>query len=1011
MCIRVCFSFLLLHSVLLFCNGFHVPEFLGNETDRVALLEFKSKITHDPLDVLASWNESIHFCKWHGVTCSRRHQQRVIILNLKSLNLAGSISPHIGNLSFLKVLKLQNNGFTHEIPSEIGCLRRLQVLALHNNSIGGGIPSNMSRCSNLVEIYLSHNLLVGKIPSELSSLPKIEVLHLDSNNLTGSIPSSLGNLSCIQKLFLGDNKLDGSIPDSVGSLKNLEELSLAENRLSGTLPSSIFNISSLVAFDVGVNRVQGGIPLDFGFTLPNLLFLSLGFNQITGVIPSSMFNASKLEVFQVTSNNLTGEVPSLEKLQRLTVFRIATNSLGSGGHHDLNFLCSLTNATSLKHLDINNNNFGGLLPGCICNLSITLETLILNSNKIFGSIPAGIGKFINLQTLHMWDNQLSGTISPAIGELQNLVTLALNANRLSGNIPPSIGNLKKLLQLYLFENFLQGSIPSSLGQCQSLTTINLSYNNLSGTIPPQLMDLTSLSVGLDLSRNQLVGSLPTEVGKLINLEILFISRNMLEGEIPSTLGSCIKLEQFKLGGNLFQGPIPLSLSSLRGLRVLELSQNNISGEIPKFLVELQLVQNLNLSYNDLEGVIPTEGVFKNASAISVFGNSKLCGGIPEFQLPICGSEKSKHKRLTIAVKLAAAIISVLVGILLSVSFLFLCWVRKRKDKKKPNSSINSLRHLSYQNLYNATDGFSSANQIGMGSFGSVYKGILDEGKTIIAVKVLNLLHHGASKSFIAECSALRNIRHRNLVKILTVCSGVDYKDKTVEAPKRLNFLQRINIAIDVACALKYLHHDCQPATAHCDLKPSNVLLDHEMTAHVADFGLAKLLPPAHLQTSSIGVKGTIGYIAPEYGLGSEVSINGDVYSYGILLLELMTRKRPSDIMFEGNMNLHNFARTVLPDHVMDIVDSTLLADDEDLTITSNQRQRQARINNIMECLISVVRIGVACSMESPQDRMNMTIVVHELQSIKSILLGPKTVSNKQKGNQMIQTILQVLPVR
>ncbi|KAH9703929.1 putative LRR receptor-like serine/threonine-protein kinase [Citrus sinensis] len=990
--IRVSCSFFAPYTVLLFyfTSRLLPHQFLGiqastvasNETDRLALLQFKSKITHDPLGALGSWNASIHFCNWYGVTCSRRHQQRVTILDLGSLKLAGSITPHIGNLTFLKVLNLENNSFTHEIPSEIGRLRRLQ------------------------------KQLVGKLPSDFSSLLKIEFLSLGFNHLTGSIPSSFGNLTSIDTLYLSQNNLDGSSPDTLGLLKNLGTLALAANRLSGTIPSSIFNISSITVFEAGTNQIHGCIPLDIGFSLPNLQFFSVMFNQITGSIPPSISNASKLEVLQVTDNKLRGEVPYLEKVQRLSIFMITGNSLGSGGRHDLNFLCSLTNATMLIWVGINVNNFGGILPGCISNFSTTLEMFLLDHNKIF----------VNLQSLHMWNNQVSGTIPLAIGELQNLGILALDSNRLSGNIPPSIGNLKKLVELYVSDNFLKGSIPSSLGLCESLTTIGLFNNNLSGTIPPQLMGLTSL-VALDLSRNQFRGSFPTEVGNLINLETLTVSGNILQGEIPSTLGSCIKLEILEMQGNVFQGPIPSSLSSLRGLTILDLSRNKLSGEIPEFLVGLKVIENLNLSYNDLEGMVPTEGVFKNASAISVLGNNKLCGGISEFKLPPCGLKKSRERRLTFELKLVIAIVSGLMGLALTLSISFLCWVRKRKEQSNPNSLINSLLNLSYQNLHNATDGFSSANLIGTGSFGSVYKGVLDEGRTTVTVKVFNLHHHRASRSFIAECRALRSIRHRNLVKVFTACSGVDYQgndfkalvyefmqngsleewlypvnreDEVDKAPRNLNLLQRLNIAIDVASALDYLHHDCQPITTHCDLKPSNILLDEEMVAHVGDFGLARFLPPTHVQTSSIGVKGSIGYIAPEYGLGSEVSTNGDVYSYGILMLELIIRKKPSDIMFEGDMNLHNFARMALPDHVMDIVDSTLLNDVEDLAIISNQRQRQIRVNNIIECLISMLRIGVTCSMESPKDRMKMTNVVHELQSTKNILLGSRTMREMQR---------------
>ena len=350
--------------------------------------------------------------------------------------------------------------------------------------------------------------------------------------------------------------------------------------------------------------------------------------------------------------------------------------------------------------------------------------------------------------------------------------------------------------------------------------------------------------------------------------------------------------------NHFYGSIPTSLRSLRSLANLDLSNNNLSGQIPVYLERLSFLKYLNLSYNHFEGQVPTEGVFSNASAVVLTGNDRLCGGIAELHLPLCHFNEPKEQKRTVPLKVILIVCGVL-GMLL-LSLLLFCWLRNRGVKAEPSSAFrlgNSVLLVSFQQLLKATDGFAKTNLIGHGSFGRVYRGILDQNqeRNIIAVKVMNLQEQGASKSFLTECKTLRNVRHRNLVKIISVCSSIDFQGNPFKAliyefmpngslerwlhepieangisngePKILNFRQRLNVAIDVVSALDYLHHHCEVPAVHCDLKPSNILLDHDMVAHVGDFGLARFFPKSMNNfsgnsTSTLGLKGTVGYAAP-----------------------------------------------------------------------------------------------------------------------------------------------------
>ncbi|XP_073138548.1 uncharacterized protein [Henckelia pumila] len=978
---------------------------LSNKTDFQALLAFKkavSDIRDSPHGALGSWNGSVHFCDWQGISCCKRRRNRVVSIDLSSGGLVGSLSPYLGNLSLLRRIDVQSNYFSGEIPEEIGRLRWLEQVEFSQNNFSGGIPRNLSQCKNLCFLNLASNSLTGPIIPELGSLPKFRSLCLSMNNLSGTIPPSLGNLTNLAQLSLSRCGLQGGIPESLAQLRSLASMDLSCNDLTGGVPRGLYNVSSSITiFSMGFNRLQGKIPSDVGFTLPKLTAFHLQSNDFDGSLPPSLSNASFLQSIYLFSNKFTGEMlKDFSRLSDLQELLIHSNGLEG----DVSFLSSLTNCTNLQTIAVNSNNLSGSLPESIGNLSTQLNSLYIGENRIHGNIPSGIQNLVGLTRVTFEGNFLEGPIPRGIGKLCKVQEIELQSNQLAYEIPYSLGNLTLLNHVDLSYNNLRGMIPQSLSNCSKLVYLALSFNNLSGEIPREIFSLSSISTCFNLAHNGFTGSIPQEIGSLSNLLELDLSHNRLSGVIPNTLRCCLVLESLQLQNNSLEGSIPVALDALKALEDLDLSQNKLSGIIPSFLGNELNLKNLNLSFNKLKGEVPKQGVFLNESAISLKGNEYLCGGLAFLKLPPCSSSSNLIKIL----------IPVLVVGAICLTLSCICvFVYRRRILRKIHSSTSPFEdrflRLSYGDLLKATDGFSETNLLGSGQFGSVYRGILDDKHLSIAVKVLNLEIKGASKSFMTECNALRGIRHRNLLKLLSVCESIDFQgidfmalvyelmDKGSlekwlhddyaqeeghpqrESNRYLSITQKLSIAIDIASAVEYLHHGTDSIIIHGDLKPSNILLDENMTAHVGDFGLAKVVssifPAYNGNSSSVAIKGTIGYIPPEYGITDNRTTQGDVYSFGIFVLEMFTNIRPTDdVALNGHSSLHHLVRHALQNQDMNIVDHIIPRED----------RYNSKLRNCVNCILEV---GVACSMESPKDRMTMTDVVRDLNKIQKAYLG------------------------
>ncbi|KAH9699477.1 putative leucine-rich repeat receptor-like protein kinase [Citrus sinensis] len=891
-------------------------------------------------------------------------------LGLSFNQFSGSIPPEIGYLTHLKLLSFSKNQLSGFIPHEIGRLSSLNGLNLYSNFLKGSIPPSLGNLTSLIYIDIGNNLLSGSIPNEVGNLKSLSDLRLDNNTLSGSIPLSLGNLTKLGTLYLHTNALFGSIPYEIGNLKSLSDLQLSYNTLNGSIPFSLGNLTNLAILYIGINALSGSIPNEIG-NLKSLLDLRLDNNTLSGSIPLSLGNLTKLEevsfdsLYYLYALILMEQVGSSFNYQSLQYLDI--NALSSSIPDEIG------NMKSLSDLQLSENILNGSIPLALGNLT-NLVVLDLSTNKLSGSIPLSFANLTSLSILYLYENSLCDSIPKEIGNMNSLSILDLSSNKLNGSIPLSLANLTNSLKvLYLSSNHIVGEIPLGHGMLSSLIQLTLNNNELSGQLSPELGSLIQLEY-LDLSANTFHKSIPESLSNLVKLHYLNLSNNQFSQKIPNKIEKLIHLSELDLSHNIFREEIPSQICSMQSLEKLNLSHNNLSGSIPRCFEEMHWLSCIDISYNALQGLIPNSTAFRDAPMLALQGNKRLCGDIK--RLPPCKAFKSHKQSMK---KIWVVIVFPLLGtvaLLISLIGLFFNFrQRKNGSQTQQSSPRNTLGLLSvltfdgkivHEEIIRATNNFDDGHCIGNGGQGSVYKAKLPTGEIVDVKKFHSPLpdEMACQQEFLNEVNALTKIRHRNIVKFYGFCSHALHSFVVYEylemgslamnlsndaAAEQFCWTKRMNAIKGVADALSYLHTDCFPPIFHRDISSKNVLLNLEYEAHVSDFGISKFLKLGSSNRTELA--GTFGYIAPELAYTMKVTEKCDVYSFGVLALEVIKGKHPRDFISSICSSLSSNLNIALDEMF-------------DPRLSTPSR-------NVQDKLISIMEVSISCLDESPTSRPTM----------------------------------------
>ncbi|KAK1425407.1 hypothetical protein QVD17_20759 [Tagetes erecta] len=901
------------------------------------------------LDHLTTLNLSHNFLKG-SIPISIFHLPNLVTFDLSSNQFMGKF-PITINLPSLQVLDLSGNTFLDSFPAGI-CLNStgIKILKLAANSLTGKIPTHLRNCTFLEHICLASNSLVGSIPSFLFQLPRLIQLDVQ-DNMFSSIDGIGDSVSSITRLDLSSNRFSGRLPNWFDKFPNLTHFLAQTNHFSGRLPVSLSNSPSIVLVNVRNNSLTGRIGLNCS-VMKSLTSLDLGTNNFSGFVPRNLASCHKLRALNLARNRFEGEIPkSFSKFRSLSYLSLSN--------------CSFSNLESTLRI----------LQHCP-----NLTVLVLTINYRGEQLPVDDSlRFKSLKALIIANCGLTGVIPLWLRGLTRLQLLDLSWNRLTGSVPSYLGELKSLFYLDLSNNSLSGEIPKDLTRLQSLCFENVTLEEGSPYFPFFKRPNTSIR-GLRLQYNHIVSFPPS----------IDLSYNMLNGSIWPEFGMLKRLHVLDLKHNSLSGEIPSELSGMTSIETLDLSYNNLSGRIPPSLVSLSFLSWFSVAYNHLSGIVPNERQFGTFGNSSFEGNKDLCVDTCGNGLGLGLKPGPVRQSPRVTNKKTFSIVGMAVGIGLGTVFLivlmFLIALRatnkqgigpgpetedgSNNNQDEPESNLvmffQTKDELSLDDLLKSTNSFDQANIIGCGGFGLVFKATLPDGQKV-AIKRLTGDAGQVEREFQAEVETLSRAQHPNLVLLQGYCqtrndrfliysymenSSLDYwLHENPDGPLKLKWSMRLHIAQGSIKGLAYLHETCNPHILHRDIKSSNILLDENFEAHLADFGLARLILPydTHVTTDLVG---TLGYIPPEYGQASVASFKGDVYSFGVVLLELLTGKRPMDMcMPKGSRDLISWVMEMKQENRTDEVFDPSVFDEE-----SGKE------------MLWVLEVACACLNESPKLR-------------------------------------------